>query len=51
MEHFRKLIPRKLVKGYERVDPLAARWKPPRGYFDHGHYRGFIDLMGNDDVI
>jgi len=39
------------LRGYERVDPLAARWKPRMGYSDYVHYRGLIDLMVNDDVI
>jgi hypothetical protein len=27
-----KLCPKKLVKDYERAQPLAARWKPPGAF-------------------
>jgi hypothetical protein len=51
LEHFQKLIPRKILKGYEHADPFAARWKLPLGYSDYVPYISLIDLMVNDDVI
>jgi len=34
--HFKSLLPRKVEEDYERADPLVGKWKPLRGFTNHG---------------
>jgi len=38
-------------RDYERADLLVGRWKPPRGFFDVGHYITAIDSIEHAHVI
>ncbi|XP_039687170.1 protein MAIN-LIKE 2-like [Medicago truncatula] len=52
LAHFTNLIPRIHNDDYEpALAPLVDQWKPPRGFFDPGHYRDVIDSMDHSHVI